>query len=98
MRGDRSERSLLPCSLKGFSGKGCDRGSRNRGLYCIALCLLAYITLASCQSDPYGAVDMGVHRVSLYRTAGPEDKDKARRERNVLVSLALSPNNSNLTG
>ncbi|BDA44437.1 Cathepsin D [Coccomyxa sp. Obi] len=42
---------------------------------------------------------MGVHRVSLYRTAGPEDKDKARRERNVLYygEIGLGTPSQNLT-
>lgn len=33
--------------------------------------------------------DIGVHRIYLYRRAGPEDKDLARSERNVLVSSTM---------
>jgi hypothetical protein len=82
------ESSALPCCLRGTPGPGCQRGGKFQGFASRALCLLAVcasLTIGFCQSDPYGANDVGVHRVSLYRKGGPEDKDTARRERNVLV-------------
>ncbi|KAK9915581.1 hypothetical protein WJX75_001126 [Coccomyxa subellipsoidea] len=81
------ESSALPCCLRGTPGPGCQRGGKFQGFASRALCLLAVcasLTIGLCQSDPYGANDVGVHRVSLYRKGGPEDKDTARRERNVL--------------
>lgn len=86
------ESSALPCCLRGTPGPGCQRGGKFQGFASRALCLLAVcasLTIGSCQSDPYGANDVGVHRVSLYRKGGPEDKDTARRERNVLVGDAF---------
>ncbi len=84
-----SERPVSPCCSRGTSGCEDQRRGRVQGFSCTAIFLLAIcasVNIVSSESDPYGANDVGVHRVSLYRKGGPEDKDSARRERNVLVS------------
>jgi hypothetical protein len=48
------------------------------------------------QYDFSSDTDIGVHRIYLYRRAGPEDLDLARSERNVLVSIYRNPRNKHL--
>ena len=52
----------------------------------IALACAAYADYGSYQRDAFGGTDIGVYKLELYRTNGPEDIDAARRQRNVLVS------------
>lgn len=44
---------------------------------------------AECQYNFDAGTDIGVHRIFLYRRGGPEDKDQARKDRNVLVSCEI---------
>ena len=54
----------------------------------IALACIAHADFSSYQRDAFGGTDIGVYKLPLFRTNGPEDIDAARRKRNVLVSRA----------